>query len=180
MAISKASVDVVPIMQRAAREWVNETHRHLSAPRGDLYRTSLTVDGVTAAVGMAGRPCRQLHDGRTVEILRIASVATVETNACSRLYARLIQAGKALGYRRFVTYTLPSEPGTSLRAAGFEDDGLTEGGEYNCPSRPRKPVEQSSPKRRWLSPGRNSGYWKDLAPGKLAAIPVTKESDHAK
>jgi len=80
-------------------------------------------------------------------------------NACTRLYARLIRAGKALGYIRFITYTLPDEPGTSLRAAGFEDAGLTDGGEWDRPSRPRKPAERPEIKRRWVVPRLDSGLW---------------------
>lgn len=161
------TVEVVPIVQRLAQKWVNETHRHLRAPRGDLYRTSLQIGGTLVAVGIAGRPkARALDDGRTAEILRIASVADIDVNACTRLYGRLVRAGRALGYRRHVTYTLKSEPGTSLRAANFEDDGLTEGGEWTTPTRLRAEAENAEEKRRWLSPPRSSGLWDDLKPGK--------------
>lgn len=142
-------------------------HRHLKRPPvGDLYRVALSTDGKVVAVGMAGRPCRMLQDGVTVEILRIASSAEPTKNACTRLYGALRRAGDALGYQRFVTYTLAHEPGTSLRAAGFFDDGISDGGEYGCPSRPRQPGEQTGPKRRWIYPGRESGLWDNLKPGK--------------
>jgi hypothetical protein len=162
----KQTVDIVPISQKAAKRWVNETHRHLDAPQGDLFRTCLKVDGQLQAVAIAGRPCRCLQDGRTAEILRIASIAAVEVNACTRLYSALIQAARYLGYRRFVTYTLLGEPGTSLRAFGFEFDGFTDGGEWDRPSRKRKTVVDSSPKRRWIFPKRDSGLWDDLVPGR--------------
>jgi hypothetical protein len=32
-----------------------------------------------------------------------------------------------MGYQKAITYTLADEPGTSLRAAGFTEDGRTEG-----------------------------------------------------
>ena len=155
----KTSAQLVPISQKDAKAWVNATHRHLSAPRGDLFRVGLSDGSVLLAVGMAGRPCRMLQDGKTAEFLRIASVAAPEVNACSVLYGALRRAGKALGYLRFVTYTLPDEPGTSLKAAGFEDDGLTDGGEWTRPSRPRRQAEQADQKRRWIFPGRASGVW---------------------
>lgn len=146
---------------------VTKTHRHLKRPFvGDLYRVALEADGVMVAVGVAARPCRMLQDGTTAEFSRIASVADVGVNACSRLYGALRRAGQALGYRRFVTYTLEHEPGTSLRAAGFHDDGLSDGGEYSRPSRPRDAVEQRGRKRRWIWPGRASGLWHDVAPNK--------------
>lgn len=152
-------IELHPITQRAAHAWVTATHRHLKPPRGDLFRVALQIDGGLVAVGIAGRPARMLQDGRTAEFSRISSVAEIEVNACRRLYGALRRAGQSLGYRRFVTYTLEHEPGTSLRAAGFHDDGLTDGGEWSRPSRPRAPVEQPGRKRRWIWPGRDSGLW---------------------
>ncbi len=69
-----------------------------------------------------------------------------------------------MGYVRFVTYTLPGEPGTSLKAAGFHFDRLTDGGEWSRPSRPRAAAAQPGRKRRWIFPGRDSGLWDDLKP----------------
>lgn len=152
-------MQLVPVSQKNAKAWVNATHRHLSAPTGDLFRVGLSDHSGLLAVGIAGRPCRMLQDGRTAEFLRIASVAEPDVNACSVLYGALRRAGKALGYLRFVTYTLPGEPGTSLKAAGFEDDGLTDGGEWSRPSRPRRRTEQAGAKRRWIYPNRASGLW---------------------
>jgi hypothetical protein len=152
-------VELRPITQRKAKAWIKETHRHLDPPRGDLFRVAVCVRGDLVAVGMAGRPCRMLQDGTTAEITRVASTADVDVNACTRLYGALRRAGKALGYRRFVTYTLEHEPGISLRAAGFEDDGLTDGGEWDRPSRRRKAAQQPGRKRRWIWPGRASGAW---------------------
>jgi len=39
------------------------------------------------------------------------------------LYGALIRAAWALGYDRVLTYTLPEESGTSLRAAGWDCEG---------------------------------------------------------
>lgn len=152
-------IEIVPISQKAAHDWVNATHRHLSAPQGELFRVALEIDGQLQAVGIAGRPCRMLQDGRTVDITRVASIAPVEVNASSRIYSSLIKAGRALGYRRFITYTLLEEPGTSLRAANFHEDGITNGGEWSRPSRKRKAAEQPGQKRRWIFPGKESGLW---------------------
>lgn len=43
----------------------------------------------------------------------------------------------ALGYRRLLTYTLASEPGASLRAAGWRVVGETTGRSWDAPGRPR-------------------------------------------
>lgn len=159
------AVRLTPISQRAAKAWIAVTHRHLPAPVGDLYRVGIEAQGRLIAVGVAGRPCRMLQDGRTVELTRIASAAPVAVNACSRLYGALRRAGQGMGHVRFVTYTLSGEPGTSLKAAGFHFDGLTDGGEWSRPSRPRAAAAQPGRKRRWIFPGRDSGLWDDLKPG---------------
>lgn len=160
-------VSIVPITQKAAKVWIDSVHRHLGSPVGDLFRVGLTVDGQLRAVGMAGRPCRALQDGRTVQIDRIAADAEPVVNACSRIYGALRRIGFAMGYLRFVTYTLEHEPGTSLRAAGFHFDGLTDGGEWDRPSRRRVAAAQAGRKRRWIYPGRDSGLWDGVNPGAM-------------
>ncbi len=44
-------------------------------------------------------------------------------------YNALARAAQALGYSEAWTYTLPGEDGRSVKAAGFVDRGLTDGGE---------------------------------------------------
>jgi hypothetical protein len=73
-----------------------------------------------ALVGVAivGRPVnRHMDDGWTLEARRVCT--TGERNVCSFLYGAAWRAARALGYRRLITYTLASEPGSSLRAAGL-------------------------------------------------------------
>lgn len=108
-----------PITRRAARGFVAAHHRHAaSPPPGWLFGVGLYRDGELVAVGIAGRPvARNLDDGETVEIARITTLG--DRNACSTLYGALCRAAQALGYRRAITYTLASEPGTSPAAAGF-------------------------------------------------------------
>jgi len=100
-----------PITRQAAKSWIESTHRHLRAPCGDVCRVALIDEGGSIrAVGMAGRPsARALDDGLTLEITRVASDGAA--NACSMIYGALRRAGVALGFRRFVTYTLPEEGG---------------------------------------------------------------------
>ena len=72
-------------------------------------------------------------------------------NACSFAYGALRRAARELGYTRVVTYTLADdEPGISLRAAGFRDEGIAGGGQADRPSRRRNPVENPARKRRWV------------------------------
>ena len=144
-------LDVRPVSLNSARQWIAEQHRHLRRPvTGWLFGVEILRDGKRIGVACAARPsARMLQDGVTCEITRVA-VLEGERNACSFAYGALRRAAKALGYRRVFTYTLESEPGSSLRAAGFVDDGPAGGGEADRPSRRRQPVEQPGMKRRWL------------------------------
>ena len=75
---------------------------------------------------MVGRPvARHLDDGLTLEINRNCTDGT--KNACTMLYGAACRAAKALGYKRIVTYTRASEPGTSLKASNWHLDGNANG-----------------------------------------------------
>lgn len=148
---------LVPLTQRAAKAWVDEVHRHLKAPRGDVIRVGVEYEGLLVGVAMAGRPAAyMLDDGITLEVTRVAVLDGAPRNACSMLYGALRRAARALGYQRMITYTLESEGGASLRGAGWVEDGPAGGGEWSRPSRARKPAKQPGPKVRWRI---------DLAPG---------------
>ena len=56
-------------------------------------------------------------------------------NAWSILFRAATRTAKAMGYRGIITYILKTEPGTSLKAAGWTCDGDTEGGSWDVPSR---------------------------------------------
>ena len=76
------------------------------------------ADGRLAGVAIVGRPVsRYLDDGKTLEVNRLCTDGT--KNACSFLYAAAARAARAMGYQRIITYTLDTEGGASLRAAGW-------------------------------------------------------------
>jgi hypothetical protein len=118
--------DLRPITLRAARAWVGQHHRHALPPRGHLFSVALWDGLELVGVGIAGRPVsHNLDDGLTLEVTRVCTLGY--PNANSAIYGALCRAGKALGYRRAVTYTLATEPGTSLRAAGWTLDAQLPG-----------------------------------------------------
>ena len=140
---------LAPCTVKAALKRVREWHRHLPDLQGGLFAVQcLNAAGECVGVAVAGNPSRVWQGSAKLVISRVAT--TGYENACSTLYGALCRAAKALGYREVWTYTLPEEPGTSLRAAGFIDMGLTDGGEHDRPSRHRKPAKRADPKRRWL------------------------------
>jgi hypothetical protein len=142
-------LDIAPCTVKAARKMVKLWHRHLEDVQGGLFAAQcVTPEGKSVGVAIAGNPARVWQGQAKLVISRVAT--TGYDNACSALYGALCRAAKALGYKEVWTYTLPHEPGTSLRAAGFIDMGMTSGGEHDRPSRRRKPAKHPEPKRRWL------------------------------
>lgn len=139
-----------PITVKAAAKWVRETHRHLPNVQGGLFAVAIAADNELRGVAIAGNPPRVWQGTGRVVISRVSTDGA--QNGCSMLYGAICRAAKALGYREAWTYTLPEEPGTSLRAAGFIDMGLTDGGEWSRPSRARSPTARPDKKRRWMRP----------------------------
>lgn len=124
-------LEIKPIDLKTAREFVGENHRHNKPPIGHKFSIACYEDGRLCGVVMVGRPvARNLDDGLTLEINRNCTDGTY--NACSMLYGAACRAAKALGYKRIVTYTLQSEPGTSLKASGFTMDKNNAGGVHGA------------------------------------------------
>jgi hypothetical protein len=117
---------LVPVSKDVARRFVQEHHRHNEAPTPQQVTFCVGLkddDDTLVAVATAGIPVsRHMADGFTLEVNRSCSIVNdVTANANSRLYGALGRAGKALGYRRLITYTLASEGGRSLLASGFRE-----------------------------------------------------------
>lgn len=144
-----------PIYRAECDAFIVQHHRHHAPPPGAILRVGAEHEGQLVGVAVAGRPvARTLDDGKTLEVTRVATDGS--KNVCSMLYGALVRAGKALGYTRFVTYTLPEEGGASLRAAGWREDGQTAGGAWcrNAPLLPLMgvPEPNTTPKTRWMLP----------------------------
>lgn len=125
-----------PITYEECCRFIRQHHRHHLPPQG--WKFGIAVNNGVDVVGVAtvGRPvARWLNDGWTLEVTRCCTDGT--KHAASMLYAACWRAAKALGYTRLVTYTLTSEPGTSLVAAGWKDLYAIKGRSWHCPSRPR-------------------------------------------
>lgn len=145
-----ARLTIVPLTVREATDYINRMHRHHAASRGAKFCLGASLEDRIVGVAMAGRPVsRALDDGWTLEVTRVATDGT--RNACSFLYGAVKRVGVAMGYKRFVTYTLPSESGASLRACGWELVGQAGGGNWNTPSRPRVDSNLQQVKLRWES-----------------------------
>lgn len=142
---------LAPLSIKAASAFVTEHHRHNKAPQGALFAVGARVGAQLVGVAIIGRPvARMLADGKTCEVTRLCTDGT--PNCCSLLYGAAARAAKALGYDRVITYILTSEPGTSLRAAGWvKDADVKPEHSWTRPSRPRINAERpTGPKTRWV------------------------------
>jgi hypothetical protein len=139
---------LVPLTHKAACTFIADKHRHHKPPQGLKFAIGLEEGGDLIGVVCVGRPVsRHLDDGYTAEVTRLCTDGS--KNACSKLYAAAANAAKSMGYHKIITYILASEPGTSLKASGFEVEGQTRGGSWDAPSRPRTDKHPTEPKLRW-------------------------------
>lgn len=119
---------VVPTTLRKANDFVAAHHRHTgrTSRNGGKFAIGLAKNGALSGVAIVGNPLSAtLMDGFTAEVLRLCVIEGAPESACSRLYAACWRAWKAMGGTRMVTYTLETEPGTSLKAAGWVQVGKT-------------------------------------------------------
>lgn len=129
-------LDVVPISLDEANAFVQARHRHHKPVIGHKFSIAVAEGETVRGVAIIGRPvARGNDDGWTLEVNRCCTDGA--PNACSMLYGAAWRAASALGYRRLITYTLPSEGGASLRGAGWKLLGQRGGGNWNTPTRPR-------------------------------------------
>ena len=140
---------VTPITLAEANAFVARHHRHHEPVPGAKFSLAVSdEDGIVRGVAIVGRPvARMLQDGWTLEVNRCCTDGM--RNACSMLYGATWRAARALGYRRLVTYTLPEEGGSSLRAAGWRLIGEAGGGSWSRPSRPRVDTAPTQVKLKW-------------------------------
>lgn len=142
---------VIPLELAEANALVARWHRHHQPSQG--HRFSLGVidaDGILHGAAIIGRPVARLA-GSPRDVLEVVRLVTDGTeNCCSILYAAAARAGHAMGYKRIQTYVLASERGTSLKAAGWTDEGDAGGGQWkHTDGRARRTDQPTETKRRW-------------------------------
>lgn len=139
---------------KTAKAFVGKHHRHNRPPAGWRWGHAVYNGVELVAVAMVGRPvARALDPKATVEVNRLCVDPTLAPalvwNACSMLYAAARREAKRRGFPRVVTYTLETEAGTSLKAAGYVAAAKTRGGSWNRPSRARRDTAPTCRKVRW-------------------------------
>lgn len=145
---------IVPCELSEANVFVASHHRHHQPVVGHKFSLAVCDDQEQVrGVAIVGRPvARMLDDGMTLEVTRVATDGC--PNACSALYGAARRATFALGYTRLITYTLATEPGTSLIGAGWRSLGNAGSGSWDRASRPRVDKAPTRQKRLWEAAGR--------------------------
>ncbi len=128
---------------KEANAYVERYHRHHDRVVGHKWSLAAYKDGRLCGVAIAGRPTgRRLDDGETLEVTRLFTDGT--RNACSCLYAAAARKAKREGYSKIITFILQSEPGTSLRAAGWAMEAAKAGKpKWNAQRYADRPVQLS-------------------------------------
>lgn len=115
-------LSVRPITLRDANAYVAKFHRHNKPTNGHKWSVACYDRDRLCGVAICGQPvARKLDDGLTIEIRRVCTDGT--RNACSILYGACARIARDMGYKKVITYTLVSEPGTSLLASGLKTAG---------------------------------------------------------
>ena len=146
---SITKLELQPITKSEADAFIIEHHRHHKPSIGWKYGIAVNDGEKVVGVICVGRPvARHFDDGWTLEVTRCCTDGT--QNAPSKLYSAAWRAGRAMGYKRMITYTLSGEePGTSLEASGWNLLHETSGGSWNCESRPRVDKHPTQKKLCW-------------------------------
>jgi hypothetical protein len=143
-------MNTTPITLKSANDFVKMMHRHHGPVVGHKFSVGVENEARLVGVAIVGRPVsRMLDDGKTCEVNRLATDGTKNVN--SLLYAVCRRIAFEMGYRRIITYILDTESGVTLRAASWIDEGLTQGGSWSHPSRPREDKHPLRRKRRYSS-----------------------------
>ena len=130
-------LEITPMALKEANAYVEQNHRHHGPVVGHKFSIGLSDGEKIVGVAIVGRPVsRYLDDGRTLEVNRCCTDGT--RNACSILYAAAWRAARAMGYQKLITYILDTEPGTSLKAAGWQCAGLAGGLRWTGKRQPKE------------------------------------------
>jgi hypothetical protein len=156
--VQVVSLFIVPLALDEANAFVARLHRHNGELPGCKHAIGVQdSDGVLRGVAIIGNPSAPALQKvpRLIEIRRVCTDG--ERNACSKLYGAARRGLREFGWETIITYTLPSEGGASLRAAGFTLDKTDAGGPAkfwkNRPGRTVLPIEDDlvGGKWRWVA-----------------------------
>lgn len=144
------SLHIFPATLKQANALVDELHRHHKRAVGHRFSIGVKDEsGIVHGAAVIGRPTgRKNPQYDWAEVTRL--VTDGKFNACSKLYSAAARICKEMGFIRIQTFILESESGASLKAAGWEFECYSSGGDWNVPSRGGRRTDQPQErKQRW-------------------------------
>jgi len=144
------TLHIAPLTLKQANELVSALHRHHKPVVGHRFSIGVKDEhGTLHGAAIVGRPTgRKNPQYDWAEVTRL--VTNGQKNACSALYAASARIAKEMGFKRIQTFILEEETGVSLKAAGWEFERMSEGGDWNVPSRGGRRTDQpQQAKQRW-------------------------------
>ena len=117
----EGAMQIVPMDLREANAFVQSFHRHNKPVTAHRFSIGASDGERLIGVAIVNNPvARLLNDGYTAEVLRCCVSPEAPKGACSFLYSRAWRVWAAMGGLKLITYTLDTEPGASLRGAGWK------------------------------------------------------------
>lgn len=142
---------IVPCTLAQANVYIAEKHRHYKPVTASRFALAAADEsGKARGVAIIGLPVARAYwppsECWTAEVRRVCTDGC--KNACSILYAAAWRAARNIGYKRLITYTLETESGASLRAAGWSRVARCQERSWDTPSR-RREITQASNISKW-------------------------------
>ena len=121
-----------PVTFAVAHEFVRRHHAHCTPPAAWRFGQAIFNAGTLLGVVMAGNPVAPALNGRgIIEVNRLCIRRDIPHalawNAASQLYGWVAKEAARQGWSHIITYTRTDEEGTSLRAAGWEQEARVHG-----------------------------------------------------
>lgn len=139
-------IEIIPISIKDANWFIDQYHRHSGPVVGALFALACACGPEIVGVATVGRPvARYMDNGWTAEVTRLCTNGT--KNAASKLYGACWRAARSLGWRKLITYTLQTERGTSLNAAGWKCIAEVSKQSWHRKNRPR--INAPTPQKRF-------------------------------
>ncbi len=141
---------IIPLTLKQANGLVEKLHRHHKPCVGHRFSIGVIDEtGVIRGAAIVGRPVgREIPQYVVSEVTRLVTDGT--ENVCSMLYGAAARISKEMGFLKIQTYILESEPGTSLKASGWNFEDWTSGGDWNHSWRKGRRTDQPMVrKQRW-------------------------------
>ena len=147
-------LELRPVRFAQARAFIARHHAHCPPPVAWRFGIGVVNGHQLIGVATIGNPVARAFNGRgIVEVNRLCVRRDIASllcwNAASMLYGAAGRAAERAGFSSIITYTLETEDGTSLRAAGWNRDGLAGGQSWHRPGRPRSNRGAHVRKVRW-------------------------------